>query len=246
VLNNLGALAYFRGRWGDARALYERSRDARERTGAAVDAAYGSYNIAEILCDQGHLDDANELLQAATRVWRAAGDREGVAFAHSLLGLVRARSGDVDGAGELLVDARDAFMLLGQDSELAQADVRLAECAVLGGRPAEAFELAQKCIGAGPPVDIAALRTSGLALRDQGDVDGARAQLEKSHALALEAGDEFQLACTATVLAPLLAASEPATAAQLEGRARELFVRFGVIALPAWAPRTPNELAGRN
>jgi tetratricopeptide (TPR) repeat protein len=180
-------------------------------------------------------------------VWRAAGDREGVAMAHSLLGLVRARSGDFDGATDLLVDARDAFMLLGHDGEVAQVDVRLAECALLGGRTADAFERAQKCIGvAGPAVDAAALRTSGLALRDAGDFDGARAQLEKSHAVALEAGEEFQLACTATVLAPLLAASAPAAAVQLERAAEELFVRFGVAALPAWAVQNPRKLAGRN
>ena len=41
VLTYLGAFAYFEGNWDEALEYYERGKEARERTGDAVSAAYG-------------------------------------------------------------------------------------------------------------------------------------------------------------------------------------------------------------
>ena len=81
VLSNLGAFAYFQGRWDEAVTLYERGREARLRTGNEVDAAMCTGNIAEVLADQGHYDTAEKYLQETFRVCRAAGYRSGAAFA---------------------------------------------------------------------------------------------------------------------------------------------------------------------
>jgi tetratricopeptide (TPR) repeat protein len=237
TLNNLGCYAYFEGRWDDAVELYERSRDARARTGAVVDAETGAYNIAEILCDQGHLDLADESLRAAIRVFRAAGDREGLALAMGLRGIVQARLGDVVAGERLLTDAREACALLGHDYEVAQTDLRLAECALLAGDPGRAAELAVAAKASGDPALVAAAcRIEGLAQRDGGNPAAARTLLEESRAVALEAGEDFQLACTLRVLAPLLASDhDAALAAELSTRAAALLDAFGVVRLPAWA-----------
>src|SRR3712207_7067434 len=42
VLNNLGVWAYWAGRWDEAREYYDRGREARERTGDPVNAAFRS------------------------------------------------------------------------------------------------------------------------------------------------------------------------------------------------------------
>ena len=86
VYNNLGAWAYYQGRWTEALEFYEQGREARERTGDAVSAAMGTCNVGEILSDQGRLDEAEPLFRAALRVWKAAGFRAGVAEAEMHLG----------------------------------------------------------------------------------------------------------------------------------------------------------------
>ena len=65
ALNNLGAIAYYEGRWNEARDLWERAESARLRTGDAVNAALATNNIGEILSDQGHLESAKERFDSA-------------------------------------------------------------------------------------------------------------------------------------------------------------------------------------
>ena len=74
VLNNLGMFAYFDGRWDDAIAFYRRARACGERSGRPADVAFVDCNVGEILSDQGHLEEAEEYLQRARRVW--SGTRE--------------------------------------------------------------------------------------------------------------------------------------------------------------------------
>ena len=92
VLNNLGGFAYFDGRWDEAVELYERARVLRDRTGNAVDAAIGMYNIGEVLIDQGHLDKAHEYLAEADRVWRASDYRGGFGVVQMQLARPRGRA----------------------------------------------------------------------------------------------------------------------------------------------------------
>jgi tetratricopeptide (TPR) repeat protein len=236
VLNNLGVFAFFDGRWDDALALYERSRDARARTGAAVDAATGSYNIAEILCHQGRLAEATELLRDVIRVSRAANDREGVALAYSVLGIVQARAGETEKGMELLREAQEYFTLLAHDADLEQVELRIAECCLLAGDPDAAFELAS-ALGerADETVVPGAYRCCGLVRRELGDAEGARAWLERSRDAALDAGEDYELACTLAVLAPLIAPEDAERAAALRDEGAKLLQRFGVVALPSWA-----------
>ena len=63
MLNNLGVHAYYEGRWDEALDYYRRSRDARQRGGDVTGAAVQTNNEAEILSDQGHLDEAQELFE---------------------------------------------------------------------------------------------------------------------------------------------------------------------------------------
>ena len=79
VLNNWGIRAYYAGRWGDAQAYYEQSREAEHTSGDVVRAATASNNEAEILLDQGHTERAAELFHEALRVYRASGYTFGAA-----------------------------------------------------------------------------------------------------------------------------------------------------------------------
>lgn len=58
VLDNLGVHASYERRWSEALSHYRQSREAKERVGDAIGAAVQMNNEAEILSDQGRLDDA--------------------------------------------------------------------------------------------------------------------------------------------------------------------------------------------
>ena len=88
VTGNLGAQAYFDGRWGDAVELYERSRQAFLQTGNAVQAAITGANVGEVLVCQHRLDEAEPVLRDAARVLRASHFVDGATFAEIQLARV--------------------------------------------------------------------------------------------------------------------------------------------------------------
>src|SRR5262249_10804801 len=133
ALINLGVVAYYGGRWEEALEHYRRGREAKARAGDVVRAATGSNNEAEILIEQGHLDEPEELLRDALRVWSAAGYQIGVALATSNLGRLAARAGRLDEAAALLDDASGRFEAIGARAYVVDTDARRAERLLLAG-----------------------------------------------------------------------------------------------------------------
>lgn len=123
-----GAAAYFDGRWDDAVAAYERSRNDFAAIGDLVDAALGNGNIAEVFVDQGRLDEAAELLEETVRLFRAASVPVGVALATRFLARVHLRGGEVSEAIEKFEEARSTLDRFGMMPKVAEIDVWLAEC----------------------------------------------------------------------------------------------------------------------
>ncbi len=72
--------------------LYARAAEASARAGDVWAAAYGDCNIGEVLADQGRLEEAEERLRRARRVWHGTEDEHGVAFTSALLGRLAARA----------------------------------------------------------------------------------------------------------------------------------------------------------
>ena len=170
--------AWLEGRWDEAVELYERGRDLHRRIGAEVDAAVQIHNIAEVLSDQGHLDEARSLFEESLRVWRAADYRIGVAYATSSLGRVASRGGDFPRADELYAAAREQFHRGAGEEELVDTDARIAEALVLQGRCEDAVELASAClqrtaVGGGASQDPLLHRVRGYAHFQRGDGDCA-------------------------------------------------------------------------
>jgi tetratricopeptide (TPR) repeat protein len=139
ITNNLGAQAYFDGRWEDAIGFYERSRAASLRAGNAVHAAIGALNLGEILVNQGRLDDAELLLREAGRVLRASGhdasQATDIQLGRALL--ERGRYADADAR---LVHARDEAMSGGRRDSALEAAIHLADCRLRRGHADEALD----------------------------------------------------------------------------------------------------------
>ncbi len=135
VLTQIGYRAYFDGRWDDAvDVLHARPANSFERLGDSSNVAVANGNIAEILLDQGRLEDAEVALREAIRVWRASGSENDVAFGRALLGRVLARQGRYDEADVCCSRPGTRFVEQGAKMDVIDADVYQAECLLLARR----------------------------------------------------------------------------------------------------------------
>ena len=237
VLNNLGARAYFEGRWNEAIELYERGREAWEKIGDAVSAAIGTVNAGEILSDQGRLEEAEPTFRKALRVWKAAGDRSSVAYALSNLGRLAYRRGDFDEALGMLEEARSEFAASGAAADVAEADARIAECMLLASRNDEALKLAEELLertkaGAGStgPLTSMLYRLKGSALVRQCDLSGAHEALDRSLEIARARSARYDIALTLGALAGL-AAAEGASPDLYVSERRAILEGLGVVSI---------------
>jgi class 3 adenylate cyclase/tetratricopeptide (TPR) repeat protein len=229
VLNNLGGFAYYEGRWHDAIALYEQARDARLRTGNAVEAAFIACNIGEVLTEQGRLAEAESVFHDALRVARAAKKPYVAASALQRLGRIAMLRTDSDRAFELLRDARDQFETMKNADDVSEVDVLLAECHLVAGDPEQALALVADTSAANPTRLPALERTRGRALAALGDDAGARDALESSLTEAREQEALYEIAQTLDVLVTLdLRDGDVASAEQREAEHSALLGRLGI------------------
>jgi predicted ATPase/class 3 adenylate cyclase len=210
ALNQLGIRAYFAGRWADAVAYYSDSRAACERAGDRWTAAVESANIAEVLADQGHLADAEPVLQEALDTYRAAGTRTFVADGTRLLGRLAARRGDPELSRQLLAAARGIYESDGEALQVNLTDAILAESLLRAGEAETAAELARRVlqnVGALPGRHLVApmvQRVLGVALRGLGmDSEEARRALEESIQLARRHDSRYELALSLQAISEL-------------------------------------------
>lgn len=207
VLNNLGMFAYFRSEWDEAIHFYERSRRARLELGDEVNAAYGTANVAEILLDQGRLEEAESRFRDALRVWRASGYRQGVAFAVANLGKIASRQSHFQEAMRLLQEAKSGFEEVGFSSYVAEANARLAENDVFRAEPRAAVERVEatmrraQAMGGMPALAAVLHRVRAYARLQLGDASGAVEDAATSVRLARERNARFELALGLEALA---------------------------------------------
>jgi class 3 adenylate cyclase/predicted ATPase len=233
ALNQLGIRAYFAGRWSDAAGFYEASRAACERAGDAWTAALESANLAEILADQGHLEEARPILEEVLETCRAAGTRTFVADGTRLLGRLASRRGDPERAGQLLDAAREIYEADGEALQVQLTDAVGAEARLVSGDPAGSVELARRVIDAVSSLPgrhlvlPLALRTLGVgsALLGGRPADARRA-VEESAAIASRHGARFELALSLQVIGDLWPGE---LGEERRARCDALFAELGVL-----------------
>ncbi len=142
--NNLGAIAYLEGRWDDALRYYERSRDAAERLGNAVDVGVAEGNIGELLIKQNKFDEAEPQLTRAVRVARASGDAFTAIFANLQLGRMLIQGKAYTEAEDLLRQAREEALSLQMKEPAYEAAILLADLKARSGEGEAALDLLEK------------------------------------------------------------------------------------------------------
>ncbi len=238
--NNLGAVAYFDGRWDDAIEWYVRSREARLQSGDPVSSALADANIAEIFIDQGRFVEAEALLAEAAMVWTAAGDEWGPAFVHRLLGVVAARTTRGEEAAALLTGARAAFSAIGAQSDVAATDLAIVELSVNEGRGRDALELLERLEASGArggalePLAGARHRLLGVALLQVGEVTRGREELQAALALARAQENDYQIALALDAI-DRLDGSPDGVSGRLRDEADGILARLGVTAAPVYS-----------
>ena len=140
IRGNLGVVALYAGRWGEAIAWHGSARDICVEIGDLVGAAEAEMNIAEVLVKQGQLDEAEPLLQRAIRVMRSTEFSEGASYAELQLARLWIERGELERADRLLERVAEVFTSLGQASRCLECALAQADGQLRAGRPAAALE----------------------------------------------------------------------------------------------------------
>lgn len=231
VLNNLGIDAYYEGRWDDAIAYYDRSTACEDLDGNVVGSAISVSNTAEVLSDQGHLDEAEVRLQRALRAFRAARFPIGEMIVRSHLGRLETRRGRWDQAEEQLDAAVAGFEAIGAAGMVPEVQVRRAELRLCQHLPAgDLLDAVRDAMDTG---DLRSTwhRLDAVRRVQAGEHDGAVAALDQALAAA-DRTARYPRALAHRALSQVL--DDPAAAARHARRSRTLLLGLGVVAL-----RTP-------
>ena len=209
LLLNRGVSAWREWRVEHAIADFRASSEYYVRAGDVVGAAAVDNNLAEILTVQFRLDQAEELLENARRVLRAANYTLGEMGTISGLSRVAAWRGDAVAALELQSTALEGFRNLAADDYILDSLVRLVEIHVLAGDPAAALDAADAAaamlrrLGAVPVVPSTLARVRARALLDVGREHEATESLERALSLATDDGYAYEIALSSLMLGRL-------------------------------------------
>lgn len=220
VRNTLGMLAYHEGRWPQALEHYRAAESAYARSGFAWAASLGLANTAEVLVDQGRLDEAREALERTLRVWRGVDAAAFVAFGEYQLGRVAGRQGHTDEALQRFQSAREHFSATGELTEVVIVDALVAECLLGMERAEQALELADSTLArarslGGVTSAIPLLqRVRGGALLALGRAEPARKAYEQALDRARSRRAQHEVAFTLRALLQAGLATSPAEEAR--------------------------------
>jgi tetratricopeptide (TPR) repeat protein len=139
--NRLGVAAYYVGRWSEAVDYYAIAENASREIGRDFDAAAVAANRAEVLLQQGRVDDAGDALRPAIRVLTASRAASFLAFGLELQGRVTLAHGEVDEAMAILQRARALCVEMGETDGELNIDAHLARCHLRADRLTDALDL---------------------------------------------------------------------------------------------------------
>jgi tetratricopeptide (TPR) repeat protein len=226
ITGNLGAMAWFEGRWDDAKRLYEQSAESALRAGDVVPAALAQANLGELLVAQGRVDEASSVLNQSLATLRAVGYVEGAVFAESQLGRAQALRGKTDEARATLT------RLIGEVEGSTPTDAvdlasALAEAEVDAGDPARGLSLLEGALAAaGGDAGVyaaAAERVRTRALARLGRYDEAGAALDRAVTEATANGLGYERALLRLAQQELAVSSgQPVDPREIEATGSEL------------------------
>ncbi len=139
VRGNLGTIAYYAGRWTEAAEWYATARQAALDVGKDFGAAETGVNLAELLINQGRLDEAEPLLLDALRVLRASGAVSFLAQGEIQLARLQLSRGDHAAARDTAAGVAERLLALGKATTALEASLVQADAVIREGRMDQAL-----------------------------------------------------------------------------------------------------------
>jgi tetratricopeptide (TPR) repeat protein len=197
----------------------------------------GDVNIAQVLTDQGHLDEAEPLVHGSIRMYRASGDRYLLGSSLAQYARVLTRAGHCGEALPVFDEAREELTTVGAQAEALEADAMAAEAHLFLGRAEEALDRADEAL-----IGIEALggdsvatplleRVRGYSFAQLGSAMEAEEAFRASLQSARDRSADFDVALALIALERLARArgEEPDPAFREESSA--ILIRLGVVAV---------------
>jgi tetratricopeptide (TPR) repeat protein len=234
ILTNLGVGAFYGGRWDDALAFYGRGRELSDRIGDIVGVAVLADNAAEILIEQGRLDEAEAGLRDSLKFWKASEYRYFKGQCLRFLGVVLARTERFDEAMPLFEESRSELEHLGAIADLLLTEARMAESFVVRGRSEEALGIVTQALSrtdAGEGANMATPlleRIRGYALTQMGDREAAHDAFTNGLNAARARSDDYETALALQALGWLDRIEGRPIPADREEEATSILDRLGV------------------
>lgn len=227
--NTLGSAARKSGRWDEAIALRREAAAVFDEIDDTISYAIATYNLGDMLADQGHDDEARAALSEAHNLFRAASHVFEAAAAVALARVV-ARYGEHDAAESLFSSGVNRLATAGLKGLADEGRLRWAEGRLLAGDTDRAQELLESVTGkeeAG--VRVAARRVRALIELVAGRRDDAIGFASEALSAAIAAGDSFETAQAHHLLATLTTGDDAETH---RAEADAIFATLGVVNPP--------------
>lgn len=236
LINNLGAFDFYAGDWSAALAEYTQAAEITRRLGNDVEAAISDANRGEILVLQQRYAEAQPLLEASSRVQRAAGFIDGASFSDVQLARVRLARGEIAAAEALLDGVIAELTSSGKYDSALEAAIARAEVALAKGEPSEAGRILDAAtVAARQEAQVLApqlARVRASAQVDLGEIQTARRTCADGIRAAAELGLDYELA-RLSLLAHDLELQPPPEPTLTPAQASSTLAGLGVRATPA-------------
>jgi tetratricopeptide (TPR) repeat protein len=203
-------------------------------------------NAAEILIEQGRLDEAEASLRRSLTFWKAAKYRYFKGQCLRFLGVVLARTGRFDEAMSLLEESKSELEHLGAIADVLLTDARIAECFVLMGLSEEALSAVTAALQRTDIEEAVNMATPlleryrGYALAQSGDLEAARAAFDSSMNAARFRSDEYEVALALHAFGWLDQIEGRSPPADREQQVRSTLERLGVERVPEVPSKASN------
>ncbi|HSV41028.1 MAG TPA: adenylate/guanylate cyclase domain-containing protein [Nocardioidaceae bacterium] len=233
--NNLGLEAQQEHRWVEAGEMYSDAASMFTTLGDTDKEAEATYNVAEVLVDQGRYAEALPHLDHALMSARSVSDEELAAYTLRLIGRALSASGNVTGGLTMLDEAREIFLRIEQQNEVEDVDRWRAVAMLLDGDERSSLELTDGLLDAcHDDAAEASLRwIRGFAFLERDDLTSAEREFTAGREYALVNDRPYDVALCALGLARC--GNQGAQA--WETGANQTLESLGVAGLPVPPPR---------
>ncbi|MDT4936975.1 MAG: hypothetical protein QOG80_646, partial [Pseudonocardiales bacterium] len=233
--NFFGVCAYFQGNWDAAVSYYAEAERASRHIGRDHDAAAAATNRAEVLVQQGRIDEAEPVVATAGRVLLGARATSFLGFATTVHARVALAHGDYPAAMDRLAEARSLCLEMGETDEALTIDALAAECLLRSGAPVDALSYAEVALaqvsemGGEVTAEPALHRVLGEALL-AGGWTGGEAALRESLACARRRGARNEIERSLDTLLRHGIATDEDEELSWRAESAELAVMLGIVA----------------